>query len=154
MQALPYQLGTDPPAGNSGLQALATAIDPKLVMVFASASARASAITSPTLGMLSWLNDKARYEKYNGTNWVPLWTSGAVTVNFNGSQENHNFGETYSVVPTGVIVPTATPSALCGLVAVGNITTSTFQTVSIAITASGSTSNPGHSYDLTWIAFW
>jgi len=42
------------------------------VMVFASSAARASAITSPLEGMLTWLQDGNHYQFYNGTAWVDL----------------------------------------------------------------------------------
>lgn len=42
------------------------------VMVFASAAARTSAITGPTEGMLSYLEDTNRFQYYSGTAWVDL----------------------------------------------------------------------------------
>jgi hypothetical protein len=42
------------------------------VMVFSSSAARASALTSPTEGMLTWLQDSNRYQFYSGTAWVDL----------------------------------------------------------------------------------
>jgi hypothetical protein len=76
LQALPYPTGTDTPAGHTEIQALAVAVDPKLVMVFSSASARASAVTSPTEGMLCWLNDLNRYEYYTGNTWARVGAAG------------------------------------------------------------------------------
>lgn len=42
------------------------------VMTFSSSTARASAITSPIEGMLTWLQDVNRYQYYNGTAWQDL----------------------------------------------------------------------------------
>lgn len=42
------------------------------VMVFADSSARATALTSPTEGMLTWLESVNRFEKYDGSAWVGL----------------------------------------------------------------------------------
>lgn len=42
------------------------------VAPFANASARASAITSPVEGMLSYRTDDKVYESYDGLQWVPL----------------------------------------------------------------------------------
>lgn len=42
------------------------------VMVFASAAARASAITAPNEGMLTWLEDVNKYQYYSGSAWVDL----------------------------------------------------------------------------------
>ena len=42
------------------------------VITFSNSAARASAITSPIEGQLTWLEDVNRYEFYNGTAWVPL----------------------------------------------------------------------------------
>jgi len=42
------------------------------VMVFTSAAARTAAITGPTEGMLSYLEDTNRFQYYSGTAWVDL----------------------------------------------------------------------------------
>jgi formylmethanofuran dehydrogenase subunit A len=42
------------------------------VMVFSSSAARASAITSPTEGMMTYLEDTNRFQYYNGTAWQDL----------------------------------------------------------------------------------
>jgi hypothetical protein len=42
------------------------------VMVFSSSTARASAITSPVEGMMTYLEDTNRFQFYNGTDWQDL----------------------------------------------------------------------------------
>jgi len=42
------------------------------VMVFADAAARSAAITAPTEGMVSYLNDSDRLEVYGGVSWGPF----------------------------------------------------------------------------------
>lgn len=42
------------------------------VMVFADSAARSAALTSPTEGMLTWLQDTDTYEYYNGSTWEEL----------------------------------------------------------------------------------
>lgn len=42
------------------------------VMVFTNSTARASAITSPNEGMLTWLEDVNKYQYYSGSAWVDL----------------------------------------------------------------------------------
>jgi formylmethanofuran dehydrogenase subunit A len=42
------------------------------VMVFSSSTARASAITSPIEGMMTYLEDTNRFQFYNGTAWQDL----------------------------------------------------------------------------------
>jgi hypothetical protein len=42
------------------------------VMVFSNSTARASAITSPNEGMLTWLEDVNKYQYYSGSAWVDL----------------------------------------------------------------------------------
>jgi formylmethanofuran dehydrogenase subunit A len=42
------------------------------VMVFSSSTARASAITSPVEGMITYLEDTNRFQFYNGTAWQDL----------------------------------------------------------------------------------
>ena len=59
------------------------------VMVFASSAARASAITSPTEGMLTYLSDTNVLNIYDGSSWV-----GAV----NAGSLNAMYGATYADV--------------------------------------------------------
>jgi len=42
------------------------------VIAFATSGDRSSNLTSPIEGQLTWLDDAARYEYYNGTAWVAL----------------------------------------------------------------------------------
>ncbi len=42
------------------------------VMVFSNATARAAALTAPTEGMLTWLEDVHRFQYYTGTAWLDL----------------------------------------------------------------------------------
>ena len=44
------------------------------VMVFATSSARSSAIPSPSEGMLSWIESDNKYQYYSGASWVDLIT--------------------------------------------------------------------------------
>lgn len=41
-------------------------------MVFSNSTARASAITAPNEGMLTWLEDVNKYQYYSGSAWVDL----------------------------------------------------------------------------------
>ena len=41
-------------------------------MVFSNSTSRASAITSPNEGMLTWLEDVNKYQYYSGSAWVDL----------------------------------------------------------------------------------
>jgi hypothetical protein len=51
------------------------------VMVFSNSTARAAALTAPTEGMLTWLEDVNRYEFRNGSGaWVALSNSGILQV--------------------------------------------------------------------------
>jgi len=50
------------------------------VMVFSNSTTRAAALTSPTEGMLTWLQDVNRYENYDGTAWVELSAGKVVQV--------------------------------------------------------------------------
>jgi hypothetical protein len=49
-----------------------TYVRDQTVNQFATASARSSAITSPTEGNVSWRNDENVVEAYDGTNWTPV----------------------------------------------------------------------------------
>jgi hypothetical protein len=46
------------------------------IMVFAGTAARGSAITSPSEGMFSYLQDTDAVEYYTGANWTPFTTGG------------------------------------------------------------------------------
>jgi hypothetical protein len=50
------------------------------VIVFSNSTARAAAITSPTEGMLTYLEDTNKYESYNGSAWVALGGSAILQV--------------------------------------------------------------------------
>jgi hypothetical protein len=52
------------------------------VMVFASSAARTAAITAPSAGMLTYLQDVGRYDRYTGSAWRPITHSEQIT---NGS---------------------------------------------------------------------
>jgi hypothetical protein len=49
------------------------------VVVFSSSAARASAITSPLEGMLTWLQDTNKYQYYSGSDWVDLIEAASAT---------------------------------------------------------------------------
>jgi hypothetical protein len=51
----------------------------QVVMVFASAAARTSAITSPQEGMLSYLKDTNAVEAYDGSTWISIGSTGDIT---------------------------------------------------------------------------
>lgn len=51
----------------------------QVVMVFASAAARTSAITSPQEGMISYLKDTNSTEYYSGSAWISLNTSSDIS---------------------------------------------------------------------------
>lgn len=67
------------------------------VMVFADSAARATALTSPTEGMLSWLQDVNRYEYYNGSSWVELFGASISTKTANYSTVATDAGSTVVV---------------------------------------------------------
>lgn len=51
----------------------------QVVMVFASASARTTAITSPQEGMMSYLKDTNAVEAYDGSAWISIGATGDIT---------------------------------------------------------------------------
>jgi hypothetical protein len=76
----------------------------QVVMVFANAAARTSAITSPQEGMISFLKDTNSTEYYSGTAWVPIASAatGGLTlvkkVDFTASSSvdlSNSFSSTY-----------------------------------------------------------
>lgn len=68
---------TDAPDAQTLAQALAGlgSMVPHMVMVYASAAARAAALagdTAPTAGMTTWLTDVKRLECYDGSSWIAM----------------------------------------------------------------------------------
>lgn len=60
-------------AGNDALASeVNTYLMDQAVMTFASASARDTAISSPTEGMITYLSDLNQYQTYNGSSWLPV----------------------------------------------------------------------------------
>ena len=68
-QQLPYPAQGDPPNGPGQIQALALAVEPRLVQVFADATDRDNKVTAPAGGMLAWLQNPGQYASYDGTAW-------------------------------------------------------------------------------------
>jgi hypothetical protein len=70
-QAIPYQTQDDQ-LGPEGAEAMARAVEPLLVMVFASAADRNARLPDDREGMLCWLQDVNRHEQYTGSAWVEV----------------------------------------------------------------------------------
>lgn len=68
------------------------------VMTFASATARTSAIATPTEGMLTWLEDSNKYQYYNGTAWTDLVASPAQTISDKTANYSIVAGDAYSLI--------------------------------------------------------
>jgi len=65
------------------------------VIVFASSTARSSALTTPTEGMITYLEDTNTVEVYNGSAWVPVGqdasvASGIITTSVNDKSANYS----------------------------------------------------------------
>lgn len=63
---------TDAPNAETLAKNIANAIVQRSVMRFASAAARAAALTSPVEGMVTWLQDVNLLYAYDGSSWVSL----------------------------------------------------------------------------------
>lgn len=68
-QQLPYPAQGDPPNGPAQIQALALAVEPRLVQVYADSSDRDNKITAPASGMLAWLQSPGQYTFFDGSAW-------------------------------------------------------------------------------------
>jgi hypothetical protein len=84
------------------------------VMVFSNSTARAAALTAPTEGMLTWLEDVNRYEFRNGSGaWVTLGNSGVLQVVSTAKTDTFTTSSTTYTGITGLtaaITPSATTS--------------------------------------------
>ena len=80
LQALPTLLGTDyPELIDDVSRDLASAVEMKLVQVYASVSVRDSKLTAPTNGMLVYLTTEATLSLFTGGAWVQLWPVPTIT---------------------------------------------------------------------------
>ncbi|CAJ61310.1 hypothetical protein FRAAL2664 [Frankia alni ACN14a] len=70
MQGLPYPAQADPPNGPGQIQALAVAVEPRLVMSYADASDRDSKVLTPSGGMVAWLQNPGCHAVYDGSAWT------------------------------------------------------------------------------------
>lgn len=94
----------------------------QVVMVFASASARTTAIASPQEGMVSYLKDTNAIEYYSGSAWTAVGGGGAAVVKqivfgqtvTSGSNSSTTYADT---TLSATITPTSTSSDIYILVA-------------------------------------
>lgn len=84
----------------------------QVVMVFASAAARTSAITSPQEGMISYLKDTNSTEYYSGSAWAAIGGGGGKVLQVVSTTKTNTFTTTSSTATaiTGLDV-TITPSS-------------------------------------------
>lgn len=68
------------------------------VMTFASATARTSAIATPTEGMLTWLEDSNKFSYYSGSAWTDLVPAQAQTVSDKTANYSIVAGDAYSLI--------------------------------------------------------
>lgn len=83
-QNIQYSLLSDVPNGQSLGQEIVTGIVPQIVLHFASSAARAAALvgtSAPVAGMVSWLNDQAVLQVYDGTAWTTVAASSSTWAN-------------------------------------------------------------------------
>ena len=85
------------------------------VMVFSNSTARAAALTAPTEGMLTWLEDSNKYQYRNGSGaWVDLGGGGKIAqvVSTAKTDTFTTSSQTYTTVTglTATITPSATSS--------------------------------------------
>jgi hypothetical protein len=57
------------------------------VIVFSNSTARSAAITSPIEGMITYLEDTASYESYDGAAWTSLVSASSGNIIINGAFE-------------------------------------------------------------------
>jgi hypothetical protein len=87
---------TDAPDLAKAIRDLADGVIPRGVLRFGSASARGATLTSPTEGMLTWLQDINRLDLWDGTAWVAVsvgrssWTT--ITPESGWTQNGNNNG--------------------------------------------------------------
>lgn len=140
----------------------------QVVMRFASASARSTAISSPSQGMMSYLDDTNAIESYDGSSWVSISTNvphavavlsasfAAVGSGLQPVQDAGNSGTTstitfpsgrFSVAPIVTYAPGATPTNAYPGMTIQSVSASS---VTFFVTNLGSASgSPGFGGNLT-----
>lgn len=102
-QSVTYPTLTDKANAQSLAEGLVSAMVPKLVMSFASASVRGATIKKPVEGMITWLKDVDRLEVFDGSAWVSFafgtntWKTISLASGFT-SNGNSNGAPQYRVV--------------------------------------------------------
>lgn len=71
-QGIPFPTLTDKPNAQTLGQGIVEGLTPRSVMSFASAVVRGGTIKKPVAGMLSYIEDVARWEGFDGESWVTL----------------------------------------------------------------------------------
>lgn len=84
INALPYPDPDDAPNGPSQIGALAAAVDTRLVPRFATATARNTAIPTPSNGQLAWTTGDKRLWGHDGSGWVYLGGAPPAMITFPG----------------------------------------------------------------------
>lgn len=116
----------------------------QVVMVFASAAARTSAIASPQEGMISYLKDTNSTEYYSGSAWVAIGgsTSGDYvllnTYTMPGSASTYSVNSAFSSTYTNYVI-------------VGKMNNSSTGSLNLKLRASGTDSSASYS---SFIQYW
>jgi len=126
----PYVESSDLVANYPGVsEALAERIDVVGVNPFADSAARATAIPSPTEGMMSSLNDTDAVERYDGATWKPVGGKVLQVVSAEYTTSTATTSATY--VTTG-LTASMTPSATSSKIMVMCYTTALVASANIA----------------------
>ena len=122
----------------------------QVVMVFASAAARTSAIASPQEGMISYLKDTNSTEYYSGSAWVAIG-GGGLSSPLTTKGDVWGYSTTNDRIPVGTNgqVLTADSTAALGLKWATAASGSTFAGVRVSKSAAQSTANNTYTV-VTW----
>lgn len=106
------------------------------VMTFASSTARASGITAPTEGMLTWLEDSNKYQYYTGSAWADLLPDTSAMVTLTGTQTLTNKTLTAPVIATisntGTLTLPSSTDTLVGRATTDTLTNKTLTSPTIS----------------------
>ncbi|MFJ9408583.1 hypothetical protein [Streptomyces sp. NPDC101393] len=81
-QNVPFPVLTDKPNARSFGENMVEALAGQLVMRFPSRSVRGATLTTPEAGMMSWIDDLALMEMYDGDNWTAVASGQTVWTDF------------------------------------------------------------------------
>lgn len=105
LQGLPYPALPDAANGPTAFQNLALAVEKKLVMTFASSTARTTALPNPTAGMVTYVTGSYGLDVFLGGQWVSIDSVGGLAPVASAKASTYPFGTSIRVISNDATWP-------------------------------------------------